>query len=162
MAKKKIFSGKITPRQAAFNALEWQKIQARRTGVELEKPKSLKTADILAAAEAAAEAIAEAERKRKEEKEKKEKMRRRAAVAQALMTGDKHAIITALMCAAEPEERVNLRGYDSDDVKQIAAIYIANMEFSVSDAIAQWEAQRSEAFADQESGDYDVNWGDIF
>lgn len=187
MAKKrKIFSGKITDYQRLNNELNWLRILARRRGVKFIEPKSRKKEDIEDAIEANRQQIEtppapepeppkppkpepepeppkppkpEPEPEPDDEEENERRMKK-AAVADALSTGVNAFIISALMDAATPAERLLLRTYDSDDIVQIAAIYENDPDFSVADAIDAYEAKRQEAFDDIDSGNDDV-WSDF-
>lgn len=187
MAKKrKIFSGKITEYQTLVNELNWLQILARIHGFDFVKPASRKKEDIKAAIEENQKRFEDSQRPpapkpeqpkpetapeppkppqtetapEPEDEEEKERRMKKAAVADALTSGSSAFIISALMDAATPAERILLRSYDSDDIIQIAAIYANDPDFSVSDAIDAYEAQRQEAFDDIESGNDDV-WSDF-
>lgn len=184
MAKKrKIFSGKITEYQSLVNELNWLQILARIHGFDFVNPASRKKEDIKAAIEENKKRLEDSKRPpapkpeppkpqeppkppqpepepEPEDEGEKERRMKKAAVADALASGIDAFIISALMDAATPAERILLRTYDSDDIVQIAAIYANDPDFYVSDAIDEYEAQRQEAFDDIDSGNDDV-WSDF-
>lgn len=186
MAKRKLFSGKITPMQQAANALNWAYILARRAGIEVpaQKPKTIQGKLDLAnwimkelekrkpkpleprpeppepetPPEPQAPPRPETPPEPEETDEQRERRERRENVRAALQSGlHGKDLISAIMAALSPDEQQKLRYYSSDDIIMIAGIYAENPDLSMDECIEMYWAQQEDFF---ENLNEDEVWGD--
>ena len=186
MAKRKLFSGKITPMQQATNALDWAYILARRAGIEVpaKKPKTIQGKLDLAnwimqelekrkpkppeprpeppqpetPPEPQAPPQPETPPEPEETDEQRERRERGENVRAALQSGlHGKDLISAIMAALTPEEQAKLRAYGSDDIIQIAETFAENPDLSMDEAIEMYYGQQEDFF---ENLNTDEVWGD--
>ena len=105
--------------------------------------------------------------------ENREEWKRRAPLRAALATPEKDLIkyqrnvISAFMELLEPEEQEKLRGYDSDEIVEIAETYANDPTLDLDEAIRAWEAQKQEAFEkmkkeEEEDGEDEAGFSSVF
>ena len=171
MAKKnKIFSGRpLSARSRASIELHKINRELKNAGLEPIKPGGSSLAKFKAAQEKAEKALAdyqkEQEQKKREEEERRQREEEERHAEQLSrykefigLGAGLHALYTVLTS----DEAAKLRGYDSSDQLYIGEMYLYDPYYeSIEDAAEAYYAQKEEAFAEMDDGEYEADFSGV-
>lgn len=160
-----IFSG----RKASSSSLAYTELQnlnraLLRAGLEPVRAEGRSTKAYQEAQEKARGALEEEERRKEQERLRKEAEQKQSAetrrekferVSRELKEADKYHYMAVLREILTPEEQELLKGYSSDDIVQIAEIFLDNEDLTMKEAISKYSAQQQTAFEDMANGEDD-------
>lgn len=161
----KIFSGrKASSSSIAATELHELNRALLRAGLEPVRAEGRSTKAYQEAQQKAREALEEEERRKererlREEAEQKQRVETRREkfdrVTMELEEADKYHYMAVLREILTPEEQELLKGYSSDEIVQIAEIFIDNEDLTMEEAIEKYHAQQQTAFEDMANGEDD-------
>lgn len=165
MAKNKIFSGrKLGSATRANIELRELNRELQRAGLEPVRAEGRSTKAYQEAQQKAREALEDEERRKererlREETEQKQRVETRREkferVTRELEEADKYHYMAVLREILTPEEQELLNGYSSDEIVQIAEIFLDNEDLKMEEAIEKYHAQQQTAFEDMANGEDD-------
>lgn len=166
----KIFSGrKASSSSRAYSELQNLNKALIRAGLEPVRAEGRSTKAYQEAQEKARGALEEEERRKEQERLREEAEQKQSSetrrekferVSRELKEADKYHYMAVLREILTPEEQEILKHYSSDEIVQIAEIFLDNEDLTMEEAIAKYHAQQQTAFEDMENGEDDDSLDD--